>query len=95
MQLPAARLSTGDPQRRVERFDQAFGQLELGATRGADVEQRFAQRLQGAHLCLATGLGARLWRFGPAHGLQGCFGGSAHREQSEARAFAMILGTSG
>src|SRR5438477_4111464 len=52
LQLPAARLPAGDPLHRVERFAQTFGQLELGATRGAHVEQRFAQGLQCAHLCL-------------------------------------------
>lgn len=55
LQLPASRLSTCDPLRCVERFDQAFGQIELGASCGADVQQRFAEGLQCVHLRLALG----------------------------------------
>ena len=79
LQLPASRLSTGDPLRRVERVDQAFGQIELGAPCGGDIEQRFAQGLQGVHLCLLPGFRGP---FGHPYGLRGCFVGSAHRERS-------------
>ena len=55
LQLSAARLSLCNPLCSVERFDEAFGQVELGASCGSDVEQRFAQGLQCIHLRLALG----------------------------------------